>query len=121
MVSCAAPGDQGLPGQDIHKKGFMGLYTDTAASVPYLIGSHCPQQVSTQTSFLSLAGGLLLSPLHHPIVTRDFGKGFAGESAMLGTRDYSSLLAVPSALDFYAALGGDAVVVARNSALAWSA
>ncbi|KAI4364641.1 hypothetical protein MLD38_020703 [Melastoma candidum] len=38
--------------------------------------------------------------LHHPVVSHEYGNGLAVESAWIGTRDYSSQLVVPSALEF---------------------
>ncbi|GMN44119.1 hypothetical protein TIFTF001_013312 [Ficus carica] len=38
--------------------------------------------------------------LHHPIVSHEYGNGLPIESGWVGTRDYSPLLVVPSALDF---------------------
>lgn len=38
--------------------------------------------------------------LHHPVVTHVYGNGLALESAWVGTRDYSSQLVVPKALEF---------------------
>lgn len=38
--------------------------------------------------------------LHHPIVTHEYGNGLPSESAWIGTRDYSTQLVVPDALDF---------------------
>lgn len=57
--------------------------------------------------------------MHHPIPSHGFNKGLAKECAMIGTRDYSSLLSVPAALEFFKSLGGggddaDAVICRRN-------
>nr|XP_043635573.1 L-cysteine desulfhydrase [Erigeron canadensis] len=38
--------------------------------------------------------------LHHPVVSHEYGNGLAIESAWIGTRDYSSQLVVPEAVDF---------------------
>ncbi|PON69580.1 Glycine dehydrogenase (decarboxylating) [Parasponia andersonii] len=38
--------------------------------------------------------------LHHPIVSHEYGNGLARECGWVGTRDYSPLLVVPSALEF---------------------
>lgn len=40
------------------------------------------------------------SDLHHPIVTHEYGNGLAAESGWIGTRDYSSQLVVPDAMEF---------------------
>ncbi|KAK7284460.1 hypothetical protein RJT34_19206 [Clitoria ternatea] len=40
------------------------------------------------------------SDLHHPVVSHEYGNGLAVESAWIGTRDYSSQLVVPAALEF---------------------
>lgn len=50
--------------------------------------------------------------LHHPIVSHNYNQGLAEECAMLGTRDYSAMIVVRDAIDFYQSLGdgdGDAV------------
>ncbi|KAM7479795.1 hypothetical protein LguiA_028008 [Lonicera macranthoides] len=39
-------------------------------------------------------------PLHHPVVSHEYGNGLALESGWVGTRDYSAQLVVPSALEF---------------------
>ncbi|XP_043697049.1 probable L-cysteine desulfhydrase, chloroplastic [Telopea speciosissima] len=44
--------------------------------------------------------------LHHPVVSDEYGKGLAIESAWIGTRDYSSQLVVPSVLDFISRFEG---------------
>ncbi|KAF7818021.1 putative L-cysteine desulfhydrase, chloroplastic [Senna tora] len=40
------------------------------------------------------------SDLHHPVVSHEYGNGLAIESSWIGTRDYSSQLVVPAALEF---------------------
>lgn len=55
--------------------------------------------------------------LHHPIVSHSYNQGLQAECCMLATRDYSSLLSVPFALDFLDSLGGIENVAERNSIL----
>ncbi len=55
--------------------------------------------------------------LHPTIISHGLGRGFLEEFDWTGTRDPSAWLAVAAALDFHAALGGDALM-ARNAALA---
>lgn len=43
---------------------------------------------------------LISSQIHHPVVTEEYGNGLPMESSWIGTRDYSSQLVVPSALEF---------------------
>jgi selenocysteine lyase/cysteine desulfurase len=38
--------------------------------------------------------------VHHPVVSHEYGNGLPIESAWIGTRDYSSQLVVPAALEF---------------------
>ncbi|OWM75472.1 L-cysteine desulfhydrase [Punica granatum] len=38
--------------------------------------------------------------MHHPVVSHEYGNGLPIESAWIGTRDYSSQLVVPSAVEF---------------------
>lgn len=60
--------------------------------------------------------------LYHPIVSHCAGPGFALECSMLGTKDYSAMLAVPAALDFIDShLGGIDTVRARNADLCYAA
>lgn len=55
--------------------------------------------------------------LHHPIISHSYDKGFFEETAMLGTKDYSAMLSVPSALDFIDSLGGSNLIIERNTIL----
>lgn len=56
--------------------------------------------------------------IHHPIVSHSFREGISAEFAMLGTRDYSSMLAGVAALDFIDnTFGGIAAMYARNHQL----
>lgn len=60
--------------------------------------------------------------LHHPILSHCCGQGFDQECAMLGTRDYSAMLAVPAALDFIdSRLGGLQRLREHNAALCYGA
>ncbi|XP_010241448.1 PREDICTED: probable L-cysteine desulfhydrase, chloroplastic [Nelumbo nucifera] len=52
------------------------------------------------SAFLYCKKSPKFSDLHHPVVSHEYGNGLAVESAWIGTRDYSSQLVVPSALDF---------------------
>lgn len=62
------------------------------------------------------------SMLHHPIMSHYCGEGFAKECAMLGTKDYSAMLAVPAALDFIEhRLGGLSALQKYTSALCYEA
>lgn len=58
--------------------------------------------------------------LHHPIISHNYGQGLWAESAWIGTRDYSSLLTVPKAIDFVKSLGVEKVM-AYNHDLVWKA
>lgn len=57
--------------------------------------------------------------LHHPIVSHSYSKGLFAECAMLGTKDYSAMLAVPTSLSFFEKLGGIRTVGDRNHRLCW--
>lgn len=46
------------------------------------------------------------SRLHHPVVSSQYGKGLDAECYWTGTRDYSAILAIPSAVEFVKELGG---------------
>lgn len=60
--------------------------------------------------------------LHHPIISHCCGEGFKSECAMLGSRDYSSMLAIPAALDFIDLhLGGIDAMCKRNASLCYDA
>ncbi|KAK9281527.1 hypothetical protein L1049_004430 [Liquidambar formosana] len=56
----------------------------------------CPPAVA----FLYCRKSNLSSELHHPVVSHEYGNGLPIESSWIGTRDYSSQLVVPSALEF---------------------
>ncbi len=57
----------------------------------------------------------------HPLaISHGYGAGFQSEFEWTGTRDVTAALAVPSAIDFHARLGG-AALMARNTALAHDA
>ncbi|MFO1158931.1 MAG: aminotransferase class V-fold PLP-dependent enzyme [Reyranellaceae bacterium] len=57
------------------------------------------------------------SGLHPVTISHGFEQGFLAEFDWTGTDDPSAFLAVPAALDFFAQLGG-AALMARNAALA---
>ncbi|KAJ9187947.1 hypothetical protein P3X46_003355 [Hevea brasiliensis] len=56
----------------------------------------CPPSVA----FLYCKKTSSSSDVHHPVVSHEYGNGLPIESAWIGTRDYSSQLVVPSALEF---------------------
>ncbi|KAH7516912.1 L-cysteine desulfhydrase [Ziziphus jujuba] len=57
----------------------------------------------------------LSSQVHHPVVTQEYGNGLPLESSWIGTRDYSSQLVVPSALEFVKRFeGGLEGIMKRN-------
>ncbi|KAK4744043.1 hypothetical protein SAY87_010355 [Trapa incisa] len=56
----------------------------------------CPPSAA----FLYCRKSAKFTDLHHPVVSHEYGKGLAIESAWIGTRDYSSLLVVPSIVEF---------------------
>lgn len=56
----------------------------------------CPPSVA----FLYCRKSNLSTDVHHPVVSHEFGNGLPIESSWIGTRDYSSQLVVPSALEF---------------------
>jgi isopenicillin-N epimerase len=58
--------------------------------------------------------------IHPPVISHGYGSGFTAEFDWTGTRDFCSWLAVPDALDFFAALG-PARVRAHNHRLAITA
>jgi selenocysteine lyase/cysteine desulfurase len=61
------------------------------------------------------------SKLHHPIVSHCYGQGLKAEVAMLGTRDYAPIFAVPAGINFLARLGGVEVVAKRNADMCYRA
>lgn len=56
----------------------------------------CPPSVA----FLYCRKSPVSPDLHHPVVSHEYGNGLAIESAWIGTRDYSSQLVIPEALEF---------------------
>jgi isopenicillin-N epimerase len=68
--------------------------------------------------------------IHPPVISHGYGSGFTAEFDWTGTRDFSSWLAVPVALDFYRELGPSsvrahnhrlAITAAKRIAAAWDA
>ena len=55
--------------------------------------------------------------LHHAIVSHSFDQGIVAECAMLGTKDYSAMLAIPAAMKFIDDLGGLESISLRNKSL----
>lgn len=73
----------------------------------------CPPSVA----FLYCKQTSLFSDVHHPVVSHEYGKGLPIESAWIGTRDYSSQLVVPSAVEFVNRFeGGIYGIMKRNHA-----
>ncbi|EEF47166.1 L-cysteine desulfhydrase [Ricinus communis] len=73
----------------------------------------CPPSVA----FLYCRKNTSASSLHHPVVSHEHGNGLPIESAWIGTRDYSSQLVVPSALEFVNRFeGGVDGIMKRNHA-----
>ncbi|KAI6672599.1 hypothetical protein NL676_000505 [Syzygium grande] len=57
----------------------------------------------------------LVSDMHHPVVTHEYGNGLPVESAWIGTRDYSSQLVVPAVFEFVERFeGGIRGIIKRN-------
>lgn len=56
----------------------------------------CPPSAA----FLYTKKSLASTDLHHPVVSHEYGNGLAIESGWIGTRDYSSQLVVPAAIEF---------------------
>ncbi|CAK9187975.1 unnamed protein product [Ilex paraguariensis] len=56
----------------------------------------CPPSVA----FLYCRKSDKVSDMHHLVVSHEYGKGLAIESAWIGTRDYSSQLVVPEVMNF---------------------
>ena len=48
-----------------------------------------------------------LPRLHHPVVSHNYGTGLLNETYWVGTRDYSALLSVPTAIQFIKDFFGD--------------
>ena len=110
-----------------------------AAGVPVLIdGAHAPGQIPLDLHALGAdwyvgnchkwlcapkgCGFLRAAPdrqahLHPVVISHGYGQGFTAEFDWTGTRDPSAFLAVDSAIEFHAQLGGPALM-ARNAALA---
>jgi isopenicillin-N epimerase len=113
-----------------------------ARGVPVAIdGAHAPGQIALDVPALGLdwyvgnlhkwafaargTGVVWCAPEHqhalHPTaISHDLGKGFPAEFDFTGTRDNAAWLAAPAALDYFEALGPDAVR-AHNIALAHEA
>uniref|UniRef100_A0A7S2S7P5 Aminotransferase class V domain-containing protein n=1 Tax=Mucochytrium quahogii TaxID=96639 RepID=A0A7S2S7P5_9STRA len=59
--------------------------------------------------------------LHHPITSHNLNKGLKMESHWVGTRDYSPMLCVGSAINFVDKMGGLKKIMAYNHELVWRA
>ncbi|CAN1860122.1 L-cysteine desulfhydrase [Linum perenne] len=71
----------------------------------------CPPSVA----FLYCKKSTSSSDAHHPVVSHEYGNGLAIESSWIGTRDYSSQLAVPTAFEFVNSFqGGIKGIMERN-------
>lgn len=71
----------------------------------------CPPSVA----FLYCRKSNIVSDVHHPVVSHEFGNGLPIESAWIGTRDYSAQLVVPSAVKFVNRFeGGTDGIMKRN-------
>jgi isopenicillin-N epimerase len=110
-----------------------------AANVPVLVdGAHGPGQVPLQVSALAAdwyvgtchkwlcaakgCGFLYVRPdakraLHPVTISHGYGEGFTSEFDWTGTMDPSAYLSLPTAIDFFERLGGEALM-ARNRQLA---
>lgn len=115
------------------------IETCHAANVPVLVdGAHGPGQVTIDLQALQpdwyvgnchkwlcapKGSAFLFAAPHrqedlHPLtISHGFAQGFRAEFDWTGTRDWSACLALPTALDFHARLGG-ASLRARDAALA---
>ena len=128
---------------DICKKGgFNTIYCDGAHSPGYIpnlevqkLGCDFYASNLHKWSFAPTAAAFLFQhsnrhgELHHPIISHNYGfadnertrdglvGGLAGESRMMGTRDYSAMLSIPDAIQFYLKIGGDQIAK-RNRDLA---
>lgn len=60
------------------------------------------------------------SQIHPAVVSHHYGEGFCREFSWQGTRDLSAWLAVPSALEFTARLGGAAVREHNHGMAVWA-
>ena len=122
--------------------GFNTIYCDGAHAPGYVANLEveklgCDFYASNlhKWSFAATAAGFFYQrhdrhgEIHHPIISHNYGVsenerardgavgGLVGEARMLGTRDYSSMMCVPNAVQFYLKLGGDKVAI-RNRELA---
>ncbi|KAJ8748668.1 hypothetical protein K2173_008113 [Erythroxylum novogranatense] len=71
----------------------------------------CPPSVA----FLYCKKSSWFSDIHHPVVSHEYGNGLPIESSWIGTRDYSSQLVIPSAVEFFDRFeGGLAGIMAKN-------
>ncbi|PON43234.1 Glycine dehydrogenase (decarboxylating) [Parasponia andersonii] len=71
----------------------------------------CPPSVA----FFYCRKSALTSQIHHPVIIHEYGNGLPLESSWIGTRDYSSQLLVPSAVEFVNRFeGGIEGIMKRN-------
>jgi len=90
----------------------------------------------TAAAFLYVRSPELREKMHHPVISHNLSLeslgtnqtardgsegGLAAECRMLGTRDYSPMLAVPEAILFWKSMGGDAVGKRNHELVLWAA
>eukprot|EP00658_Telonema_sp_P-2_P009799 TRINITY_DN13644_c0_g1_i2.p1 TRINITY_DN13644_c0_g1~~TRINITY_DN13644_c0_g1_i2.p1 ORF type:complete len:243 (-),score=61.91 TRINITY_DN13644_c0_g1_i2:264-992(-) len=93
----------------------------------------------TAAAFLWTKSADIRNHLHHPVISHNLsllalgseegtGKardgtpgGLAAECRLLGTRDYSAMLAVPAAVKFWREMGGDQIAARNRELVLWAA
>ncbi|KAJ6972746.1 epimerase-related family protein [Populus alba x Populus x berolinensis] len=80
-------------GRKIREEGVEQVFVDAA----HAIGSVDINVKEIGADFYKASLGF---DVHHPVVSHEYGNGLPIESAWVGTRDYSSQLVVPAALEF---------------------
>jgi len=58
--------------------------------------------------------------IHPPVISDNYGRGFQAEFFWTGTRDYSAMLAMWSALDFRTSLGDEKIMSYIHTLAVWS-
>lgn len=99
-----------------HAPGMLELNIDAIGADWYVANCHKWLCAPKGAAFIVVADRPVL-PIHPLVISHAYGRGFTAEFDKVGTRDPSSWLCIPAAIDFHESLGG-AALRSRNRAMA---
>lgn len=91
-----------------HGPGMLTLDLD-ALDADYYVGNCHKWLCAPKSAAFMRVAERARDKLHPLAISHQYGRGFPYEFHMIGTRDWSAHLAVPSAIDFHNSLGGAAL------------